>query len=262
MTTKSIGEEGFRWFIGVVEDRDDPEKMGRVRVRIYNVHGNSVEAPVNTLPWASVLMPGYSASLNEVGTSATGLRVGSTVVGFFLDGNNTTMPIIFGVLPGKNDMARLAQGTQSINKDLKPREPRSAFAAKYPYNKVVKTESGHVIEIDDTPNFERLHTYHRSGTYTEIDAQGRYVRKVVGDDYEILSKDKTVYIVGNVDIQVKGNYTLNVEGDIVINGTKVNINRGTQGAARVGDTADTGDAGSAVGTNKIESGSSTVLIGD
>lgn len=26
MTTKILGEEGFKWFIGVVEDRDDPEK--------------------------------------------------------------------------------------------------------------------------------------------------------------------------------------------------------------------------------------------
>ena len=37
--------------------------------------------------------------------------------------------------------------------------------------------------------------------------------------------------------------------------------RFSNGAARVGDTADTGDAGVAVGSNTIESGSSTVLIG-
>lgn len=262
MTIKNIGEEGFRWFIGVVEDREDPEKIGRVRVRAYNVHGNNIEAPTSTLPWASVLMPGFSASLGQSGVSATGLRVGSTVVGFFLDGNDALMPIIFGVLPGKNDISQLAQGIQSLNKETLPREPSSAFNAVYPYNKVHQTESGHVVELDDTPNFERLHTYHRSGTYTEINADGRYVRKVVGDDFEIVRRNQTVYINGNVDIQVKGNYTLNVDGNVVINGKVVNINNGTQGAARVGDTADTSDAGSAIGTNKIESGSSTVLIGD
>jgi len=36
MTTHTMGEEGFRWFFGIVEDREDPKKIGRVRVRIYN----------------------------------------------------------------------------------------------------------------------------------------------------------------------------------------------------------------------------------
>ena len=28
-----MGQDGFNWFVGVVEDRADPEKAGRVRVR-------------------------------------------------------------------------------------------------------------------------------------------------------------------------------------------------------------------------------------
>jgi len=269
MATKAVGEEGFRWFIGVVEDRDDPEQQGRVRVRIYNVHGDIVETPRNTLPWALILMPGYSASLNQVGVSATGLQVGSTVVGFFMDGNDATMPMIFGVMPGKNDIPKLAAGQNTLNKQLLGPEPQSAFRAKYPYNKVTKTESGHVVEIDDTPNFERLHTFHKSGTYSEIDQSGRRVNKIVGDDYEIIQKDKTVFINGNVNIKVKGNYTLDVDGDVIINGRIVNINHGTNGAARIGDTADTGDEGggghfdtNSAGTNVIETGSGTVFIGD
>jgi hypothetical protein len=79
MATQSAGEEGFRWFLGVVVDRNDPEKQGRVRVRIYNVHGDEVETPTKTIPWAVILMPGFSSSLKEVGVSATGLQVGSTV---------------------------------------------------------------------------------------------------------------------------------------------------------------------------------------
>ena len=68
---------------------------------------------------------------------------------------------------------------------------------------------------------------------------------------------------------VDGNYNLNVTGDIKINGKTVNINRGTKGAARIGDTADTGDDGTgshfdvnSPGTNVIETGSGTVFIGD
>ena len=35
MTTKNLGAEGFSWWFGVVEDREDPQKLGRVKVRIH-----------------------------------------------------------------------------------------------------------------------------------------------------------------------------------------------------------------------------------
>lgn len=253
MTTKSLGSEGFRWFVGVVEDREDPQKYGRVRVRIHGYHGNKVEAPTSSLPWASLLMPGYSSSLLGVGVSSTGLQVGSTVVGFFFDGDEATMPVILGALPGKDDISQLAIGRNTINKQAIGTEPKSAYRSVYPFNKVVQTESGHFFEIDDTPNFERLHTFHRSGTYTEIDSTGQHVIKIVGDSHEVVQKNKKVFIVGDLDIEVKGN--------IRINGKTINMNRGTMGAARKGDTADSGDV-PGDGTNIIETGSSTVLIGD
>ena len=28
-----MGKDGFQWFVGVVEDRDDPKRMGRLNVR-------------------------------------------------------------------------------------------------------------------------------------------------------------------------------------------------------------------------------------
>ena len=33
--------KSLRHFIGVVEDRNDPEKLGRVKVRVYSVHNTS-----------------------------------------------------------------------------------------------------------------------------------------------------------------------------------------------------------------------------
>lgn len=224
MTTQTIGEEGFRWFIGKVEDRDDPLKYGRVRVRIYNIHGNEVEVPTKDLPWATILMPGYSASLKQVGVSSTGLQVGSTVVGFFLDGNETTMPLILGAMPGKDDIPELAKEHMIINKQQVGPEPESAYHSKYPFNKVFQSESGHVFEIDDTPNFERIHNYHRSGTYTEIDYKGQKVEKIVGDDFEIVMKNKTVYIKGNVNILVEGTYTLESKGNMKFKAPRIDLN--------------------------------------
>lgn len=229
MTTRQIGIEGFRWFIGVVEDREDPEKLGRVKTRIYGVHGNEVENPLDTLPWAIVLMPCYSSSLQRVGQSATGLQVGSTVIGFFMDGNEVAMPIIFGVLPAKEDMSKLAEGENTIEKQILGPEPETAYGTIYPYNKVFQTESGHAFEVDDTPNKERIHWYHKTGTYMEVNEEGRRVNRIVGDDFEIVEKDQTVYIkgnvnvevVGNVDMKVGGNVTLKVDGnvDVKVDGT-------------------------------------------
>ena len=38
-----MGQDGFVWAIGVVEDRFDPEKLGRVRVRWLGYHTEDKE---------------------------------------------------------------------------------------------------------------------------------------------------------------------------------------------------------------------------
>ena len=282
---KQIGIEGFFWWFGVVEDRKDPEKLGRVKVRIYNFHGDNTDTPTNDLQWAFIIMQPTSASNQKIGLSPTGLMEGSTVFGFFADGQNGQMPMVLGSLPGipdkdvsKHDVTPLARENNSINKSLIGPEPPSSYGSLYPFNRVYQSESGHVIEIDDTPNKERIHIYHKTGTYTEINYDGRKVSKIVDDNIEVILKNDTLYVQGNsnteikgsvqvvvdgnVNVRVKGNYSLQVDGDLKINGRTINLNNGSKGAARIDDTADTGDSGNPPGTNRIESGSSTVFIGD
>lgn len=266
MTTRHLGEEGFRWFIGTVEDRNDPLKLGRVRIRILNLHSEK-HSRVRTeeLPWANILNSPTSASHDKVGISPTGITVGSTVVGFFMDGKDGNHPVVMGTLAGipdnnirNHDVPNEARELNSIQKEIVGSEPLSAYASKYPYNKVLRTERGHVIEIDDTPNAERLHIYHKSGTYVEINQDGRMVTKVADDDYEVVVKNKEVYIKGNVNMQVDGSYTLNATGPVKINGSTVNINNGSKGAARIGDAVPDSEAD---GTQGIGAGSGTVFIG-
>ena len=38
-----MGADGFIWFTGVVEDRDDPEALGRVRVRCLGYHSEDLK---------------------------------------------------------------------------------------------------------------------------------------------------------------------------------------------------------------------------
>lgn len=96
-----LGLDGFIWWTGVVEDRNDPLQLGRCRVRCMGWHDENVDKlPTGDLPWAQPLQPITSAALAGVGTSATGLLEGSWVVGFFMDGKKAQFPIIMGSLAG------------------------------------------------------------------------------------------------------------------------------------------------------------------
>jgi hypothetical protein len=105
-------------------------------------------------------------------------------------------------------------------------EPEPAYAASYPYNQVIETEAGHVIELDSTPNAERIHIFHKKGTYIEIDVNGTMVRKVLGDNYEVLDRNNFVYVKGannltvegKTSIYVKDNAVIEVDGDVSVTG--------------------------------------------
>ena len=77
-------------------------------------------------------------------------------------------------------------------------QPTGDFNAQYPYNHVYETESGHIREYDDTPGAERIHEYHRAGTFYEIDHAGNKVDYVKGDRYDISMHDDYVYVKGRV----------------------------------------------------------------
>jgi len=68
-----FNKDGFNWWIGVVEDRMDPEKMGRCRVRIYGYHIDSkIILPTKDLPWATPIQPITSAAISGIGSSPLG----------------------------------------------------------------------------------------------------------------------------------------------------------------------------------------------
>ena len=92
-----LSDNGFVWFIGVVEDRNDPSQLGRFRVRCFGFHTDDKgQIPTEELPWAVPLQNVTSAAINGIGRSPTGLVEGSWVVGFFLDGERAQEPVVMG----------------------------------------------------------------------------------------------------------------------------------------------------------------------
>ena len=271
-----MGQDGFSWFIGVVEDRKDPKKAGRVRVRCLGYHNADIQKiPIEDLPWASVMMPVTAGANSGIGMSPHFLIEGTWVVGFFRDLAKQE-PVIMGALPGVNtsettdftiaassavggysnatstsappaaattsggfkdpnskyptslyidkpDTNLLAQESIDTHpsksvKDAKDswstasgsaEQPASTQAsAKYPTNHVFETETGHYVEFDDTEGNERIHLYHKKGTFIEIDSAGNMIIKTVGNVTNI--------VAGNMDTYVKGNYSVSAGGNIDI----------------------------------------------
>jgi hypothetical protein len=280
-----MGLDGFVWFTGVVENRNDPAELGRVQVRCLGYHTEDLnDIPSKDLPWAHVMLPTTDPSMQGLGNTPSFLVEGTWVVGFFRDANEKQQPLIIGSLPGypqehadiergfndpngdypsqaidhsghglnESDVSRLARGDDAethralINrretefKDIptatKPHvstvstvskketagsfdEPKSRGTTTtgiYPFNHVYESESGHIKEIDDTPEGERLFTQHTAGTYEEIIADGTKTVKVVGDNYELIAGGSNVYVRGDINLTCSGTKRELIEGDYIL----------------------------------------------
>ena len=96
MLSYFMGRDGFTWFIGVCEDRDDPKALGRIRVRCFGYHTDDLtKIPTQDLPWAHVMLPPTA----QVGAFHN-IKPGDWVFGFFRDPDTLQQPVIMGIMPG------------------------------------------------------------------------------------------------------------------------------------------------------------------
>ena len=273
----------FLWFTGVVEDVNDPEEMGRYRVRCFGYHtDNKGDIPTEDLPWANVMMPVTSASTSGIGYSATGLVQGSWIIGFFRDGSNVQDPVIMGSIPsmfearpeysqGFSDPDQVYPLEDTLSKPDTPQPARkdykdsAVYKSKstrrdtlstvntadggtwslenlednivpiYPDNNVYQSESGHVVEFDDTSGKERISVFHKSGSYDEVYADGDRSVVIVGDSYEVVIKNKNIYITGDLNLNVDGNMNTKIAKNYTLDvGEEMKVTVGTKQEVTVG----------------------------
>ena len=273
-----LGRNGFIWFNGVVEDRNDPHKLGRLRVRCVGIHTqNKDELPTADLPWSQLIHPITSSGISGLGHSPGFIVEGTWVFGYFRDGNSMQEPMVMGTLPGKpSELADKTKGFYdpngiypkykdevdtnrlAVNEPTQPHlglelrkltrktgittadfdlvaaadhvglaedenipasdsdtwdQPTIPYAAIYPYNHVFESESGHIMEIDDTLDNERLYTSHRTGTSQEISSDGTQVNIIKKDSYAIIAGHKQASISGNSDITIGGRHKIYINKD-------------------------------------------------
>ena len=125
MTQNFMGKDGFQWFVGVVEDRQDPQKLGRVRVRCLGYH-TEIHEDLKTadLPWAHPMNPITSATVSGIGQTPLGPVEGTWVVGFFSDGGEAQQPVIMGTLPGVSKTLPTKDGDKGFQDRLNGNYPK------------------------------------------------------------------------------------------------------------------------------------------
>ena len=150
-----MGKDGFSWFVGVVEDRNDPAQIGRVRVRVLGRHTEDLtQVKTIDLPWAHVMHPVTDPSMQGLGHTPSFLTQGSWVVGFFRD-TERQQPVIMGSLPGNPDSAAdPASGFNDPRGEDSLQTPYAAAPTYGPYPGEVE-HSGHNIGEPDTNRLAR-----------------------------------------------------------------------------------------------------------
>jgi len=239
-----IGRGDFVWYVGVVEDINDPIQIGRVRVRCFGYHTEDKgQIPTDSLPWAIPVNPVTGASTSGVGEMPTGLVQGSWVIGFFIDGERAQEPVVLGSLasiptteidttkgffdpeeefpreldvPDVNKLARGEQ-TKAYEPDSDIGEPDDPYAAEYPYNRVMESRSGHVKEYDDTPDAERIRELHKSGTFYQVHPDGTVSTHIVKDGYRVVAGNDSIHVTGDVKVIINGNSDISIDGNATLN---------------------------------------------
>ena len=230
-------------YVGIVEDINDPLKIGRVRVRIYGIHDASLsEIKTEDLPWSHVMTPTTTPGISGLGQSPF-LVQGSTVVLIEFDPFQTkqtfivlgTLPTsslygqevnpeegfrdpdgVYPIFPGTADIDSRAQGVVGDNPSLGTLNHVRTVSPNYPNNHVFATKKGHIKEYDDSDLAPRIYEKHSSGSFYEIGPTGSKVTKIVNNNYTLILGDDEIEVQGTVSIKSHGSTNIEAAGNVDI----------------------------------------------
>lgn len=231
MNNNKLNSQPFKLYRGIVVDNNDPDKYGRVRVKIFGL--NEHEANDN-LPWAEVMQPCGLGLVSGVGLSAV-LKQGTWVLVVF-ENNNPMKQIVIGVTTGINEVrtdgfadpdnvyplpTTIGQsdfGQCNINEfSLENKgltdSTMSSHGVLFNYQTTVsedsykdswilRTEKGMMIEIDDSGPFIKI--THPEGTYIVINEDGSIKVNAVESLTLNTKKDLVLNVLGDFKANIDG----------------------------------------------------------
>jgi hypothetical protein len=188
ITEDFYGKKQFIWWTGIVEDVNDPLKIGSVRVRIIGLHSeNKNLVPTDSLPWAQVVQSPTTAK------TTSGLREGDWVFGFFQDGEYAQIPVVLGMFPGiqgiqsqivYNESVRIKTNPPRVPADVIVRQVNEPTSARTAQGKLdgtlIKRTNNDLVAVCDISADVRLALFKVKQAFGPIlDYIREIVRKII-----------------------------------------------------------------------------------
>lgn len=257
-------------FEGIVENNIDEMKLSRVQVRIFGIHTENRDdeeaeqyMPVEDLPWAEVGLPVFGGM---EGAGINGVLERGTPVYIMFKDEEQQKPLVIAVKQQimkdapdsgfsdpeneypSDEMRDKVNGGSGANMQYRDSfkeekddisdlgEPKVYGNSNATQNKVIQSKH-HIIELDDTDGEERVHIYHKSGSFQEYHADGGMVERTKLDRYTIVLGDWKILVEGDVELAVKGNVNSIIEGnmDSLVEGDSESIINGNSTSTVNGD---------------------------
>jgi Rhs element Vgr protein len=198
----------FGMVIGVVTDNNDPESMGRVKVKFpWMMNGDSIESN-----WARVVAPMAGASRGFLFLPEVNDEV---LVGF--EHGDPNFPYVMGALWNGSDAPPLTD----------------AVANGKVVKRQIKTRAGHLLTFDDTEGSEKIEIIDKSGKNSiTISSSDNSIAVVAEGDVSVTAKggvtvdatkDVSVKSQAKVEVQSSAGMTLKTDGQMQIQGAMVQI---------------------------------------
>jgi len=190
---QSLDRRLYGVFAGLVEDNDDPEKEGRVKVRFPWLDDATVSE------WCRVMQP-YAGN----GFGATFVpELQCEVLVAFVHGDMNEPIVIGGLYNGADKPPSYHDGTTT---DVK----------------MIKTQAGHVVRLDDSARARAIELKTAGGHDVVLDDQNRTITITSSGGHKLVLDDR-----GNV-VELAaaggaGKLTIEASGKVTITGTIVTV---------------------------------------
>lgn len=239
-----LGHDGFIWWIGVVEDVNDPDTLGRCKVRVFGYHDDSNLIPTADLPWATAI---HSPNTQNLYAS---LSVNDWVFGFFLDSLNAQEPVILGFIP-------TIKSPRSFNRVNTNGNSSNTICWEIGNNYI------EVVKQSTTESNGHITIYHTSGSKINIASNGDvsiYGTNAISvnsnnliatsNSCNLIIRDNLSATANNITFTANNNFTVNASNVSAV-GNTVSIS---------GSSATISDSGSSLTPTAISAGLASGLI--
>jgi len=249
---------------GQVVSNDDPERRGRVRVSCPELLTDPDTGEVVPTPWCETgfmvdgqlnvpdigdpvyLQSRYSDSGGMYQLVYTPGRPGETAEGdsrippVAREGEDESTGALKAGIPFKvpafSNAAEMRDSRGSIIREGLfedeeiPGLPGTYNVSSYPRSRVLKTKGGLLLEIDDTPGQERVHLWHSSGAYFEVNSEGVLVQRqtkkweeTTDSETKLVGGSLRESVVGHRQVKVGVHDVTDVAGRSVVEANEIDL---------------------------------------